>query len=81
MQRIIPTLRAVADAGTAVLLVEQHVDAALSISDRVYVLGRGHVQLEGSATDWRTDRSALEASYLGDHRTRSTPDGTVTVDY
>jgi len=63
---LFPALRRVAhDEGMAILLVEQHVDLALSFSDRVYVLTRGRVTLEGSARELRERRHLLEASYLG----------------
>jgi branched-chain amino acid transport system ATP-binding protein len=49
----------------AILLVEQHVHMALAFSDRVYVLSRGRVTLEGRADDLRSRTDLFEASYIG----------------
>ena len=51
----------------AVLLVEQHVLAALKVADRGYVLAHGRVVAEGSSADLKRDAELLEASYLGEH--------------
>lgn len=64
---ILPTLRKIAvDLGTAVLIVEQHVDLALATADRAYVLTHGDVAAEGSAAELAMNRELLEASYLGE---------------
>jgi branched-chain amino acid transport system ATP-binding protein len=57
-------VRAAADAGTAVVLVEQQVRQALTVADRVYVLQRGRVMLEGTANEVRDQLAKVEASYL-----------------
>ncbi|MFV0309086.1 MAG: ABC transporter ATP-binding protein [Desertimonas sp.] len=67
VEQLLPIVRDVADQrGLGVLLVEQHVVAALSIADRGYVLAHGHVVAEGPADQLRHDAEMLEASYLGD---------------
>jgi branched-chain amino acid transport system ATP-binding protein len=67
VERLLPVLRAVArNTACGVLLVEQHVDLALDVADRAYVLGRGRVVLEGTARELRGQRRILESSYLGD---------------
>ena len=48
--------------GVSLLLVEQFVHRALSVSNRVYVLARGRIAYEGTAE--ATDTAALEAAYL-----------------
>lgn len=48
---------------TAIFLVEQSVDMALSLSSRVYVLDCGHIVHEGSVA--AIDAGMLEATYLG----------------
>jgi branched-chain amino acid transport system ATP-binding protein len=64
VDEIVARLPLIAADGTAVLLVEQDVDTALSLASRAYVLEAGRVVLSGSAAELRTDRRVQE-SYLG----------------
>ena len=67
VEQLLPTVRQIADErGMAVLLVEQHVLAALKVADRGYVLAHGEVVAEGDSAELRKDAELLEASYLGD---------------
>lgn len=61
---IFETVRAIADQGTTVLIVEQDVKHSLSLSDRGYVLEHGRVAMEGRAKDLIDDPHVKEA-YLG----------------
>lgn len=45
------TLQTIRDAGTAILLVEQHVTHALSLADEVAVLAKGHVVYGGVVSE------------------------------
>jgi len=59
-------LRALADAGeTAVVVVEQFVDAVLAVADRGLVLSEGRVTRDEPAAALLADRGGLEAAYLG----------------
>jgi branched-chain amino acid transport system ATP-binding protein len=67
VERLLPILRRVAEElGAAVLFVEQHVQLALEVADRAYVLSHGRLVLEGAAADLRGRRDLLRSSYLGD---------------
>lgn len=66
VERLLLAVRAAADEGLGVLLVEQHVRQALGIADRGYVLGGGGVTLEGDAATLKRQLSDVEAAYLGD---------------
>jgi len=50
--------------GTTILLVEQNARAALSISDRGYVMETGRIMLEGTATELSANHD-VRRSYLG----------------
>jgi ABC-type branched-subunit amino acid transport system ATPase component len=64
VERLLATVRAAADRGIGVLLVEQHVRRAMVIADKVYVLQRGQVVLQGPASEMRHRLSEIEDSYL-----------------
>jgi ABC-type multidrug transport system ATPase subunit len=58
-------IRALADEGVAILLVEQFVGRALDLAQRAYVLTKGEVSFEGPAADLAADESFVAGSYLG----------------
>jgi branched-chain amino acid transport system ATP-binding protein len=65
VQRLLAALRGAAqEQGAAVLLVEQHPLAALSVADRGYVLAQGQIALAGSAEELRARLDEIERSYL-----------------
>jgi branched-chain amino acid transport system ATP-binding protein len=61
-------LRAVAERGTAVLLVDHDMDLVLDVCSRVYVLDFGRVIAAGSPAEIRTDDRVI-AAYLGSSTT------------
>jgi ABC-type branched-subunit amino acid transport system ATPase component len=64
VDRLFSVLRAAADEGVGVMLVEQYVHKALAIADRVYVMDRGRIAISGPATDLRERVDEIQASYL-----------------
>jgi branched-chain amino acid transport system ATP-binding protein len=67
VERILPAVQQLArQTGAGVLLVEQHVDLALKLADRGYVLVDGKVVMEGPAAELRERRDLLALSYLGE---------------
>ncbi|WP_116999254.1 ABC transporter ATP-binding protein [Desertimonas flava] len=67
VQRLLDMLDELAHAsGCAVLLVEQHVQQALAVADRGYVLNRGEIALHGTVPVLRERSAQLEATYLGE---------------
>ena len=64
--RLMQALRAAADAGATVVLVEQQVDRALEFADRAYVLRGGELVAAATASELRTDPERLQALYLAE---------------
>jgi branched-chain amino acid transport system ATP-binding protein len=65
VDRLLAAIRTAADEqGLGVLLVEQHAEKALNYADYVYVLRRGEVIIEGSASDIRGRLSDVQDAYL-----------------
>jgi branched-chain amino acid transport system ATP-binding protein len=73
VERLLPVVREYAtESGCGVLLVEQHVQLALSIADRGYVLSHGDLVLADRAEVLRGNRELLRASYFGEAPAGST---------
>ena len=64
VQRLIPTIRDVAETGIGVLLIEQFATVALGLSNGAYVMEGGRIQYAGSAKELRDDPSRLHSAYL-----------------
>jgi sulfate-transporting ATPase len=64
VDRLLHTLRAAADNGAAVVLVEQQARRAIEIADHVIVLRRGRVELAGPAAELRDEFERIERAYL-----------------
>jgi branched-chain amino acid transport system ATP-binding protein len=63
-ERLLSFLRQVADAGTAVLVVEQSVEALITVADRTYVLRRGEIIDHRPADQWHGSLADLGRIYL-----------------
>lgn len=64
VKRLFETCREINQRGTTILLVEQHVQHALNLSHRAYVMERGTVVMEGESRILLQDPKLKEA-YLG----------------
>jgi branched-chain amino acid transport system ATP-binding protein len=62
---LMPALSGLAEAGTAILLAEQHADLALAVADRAYVLVAGRIVIADTAAALAADPSRLASAYLG----------------
>jgi branched-chain amino acid transport system ATP-binding protein len=51
VDRVLVVAQRLREAGTAVLLVEQLIEKALALADRVYALARGSIVLEAKAAE------------------------------
>ncbi len=61
---IFQAIRAVQQAGVAVLLVEQDARSALAVAERIYVLEHGRIAREGAARELSADED-IRRVYLG----------------
>jgi branched-chain amino acid transport system ATP-binding protein len=64
VQRLIPTLRTVTEAGIGVLLIEQFAAVALGLANRAYVMEGGRIQYSGTAQELREKPDLLHSAYL-----------------
>jgi branched-chain amino acid transport system ATP-binding protein len=64
VQRLIPTIRSVAEAGIGVLLIEQFATVALGLAERAYVMEGGRIRYEGAAKELREKPELLHSAYL-----------------
>jgi branched-chain amino acid transport system ATP-binding protein len=62
--RLVAVVKQLVASGTGVLLVEQFVEVALSLADRVVVLRKGSVRLDERPDVVRANRELLKQAYL-----------------
>ena len=64
VQRLVPTIRAVADSGVGVLLIEQFATVALGLAERAYIMEGGRIQFSGTASELKANPDLLHSAYL-----------------
>jgi ABC-type branched-subunit amino acid transport system ATPase component len=64
VERLLRAVRAAADSGTSVVLVEQHAGQALRFADHGLVLRHGHVELSGTASELKARIDEIEHAYV-----------------
>ena len=64
VDQIVARLPEIASSGTAILLVEQDIDTALTISELAYVLETGRITVSGPSSQLLAD-PAIQEAYLG----------------
>ena len=64
VELVVEMLRELKSEGVSMLLVEQNLQMALDLAERVYILDQGRVVFDG-ATQELKNNDQLTASYLG----------------
>lgn len=64
VDQIVERLPDIAASGTAILLVEQDIDTALTVSEQAYVLETGRITISGRSANLLED-PAIQEAYLG----------------
>jgi branched-chain amino acid transport system ATP-binding protein len=63
VDEIFESLKALAETGVALLLVEQYVNRALALADHVYLISRGEITFHGPSAG--LDEDELASRYFG----------------
>ncbi|MGZ4198324.1 MAG: ABC transporter ATP-binding protein [Solirubrobacteraceae bacterium] len=64
VNRLIPTIREIAESGIGVLLIEQFVTVALGLANRAHIMEGGRLQFSGHAKELREKPELLHTAYL-----------------
>ncbi|MGE5292109.1 MAG: ABC transporter ATP-binding protein [Micromonosporaceae bacterium] len=64
VQRLVPTIRTVAESGVGVLLIEQFATVALGLAERAYIMDRGRIRFSGLASELKAAPELLQTAYL-----------------
>src|SRR5581483_1402329 len=64
VNRLIPTIRSIAESGIGVLLIEQFATVALGLANRASVMEGGRIRFSGLASELREKPELLQSAYL-----------------
>src|ERR1700759_19216 len=64
VNRLIPTIREIAESGIGVLLIEQFVTVGLGLAHRAHIMEGGRIQFSGLAKELREKPELLHTAYL-----------------
>jgi branched-chain amino acid transport system ATP-binding protein len=64
VSRLIPVIRAIAEDGTGILLIEQFATVALGLAGHAHVMEGGRIRFSGLASDLRANPELLQSAYL-----------------
>ena len=64
VNRLVPTIRAIAESGIGVLLIEQFATLALGLANRAYIMEGGRIRFSGEAGELRKNPELLQSAYL-----------------
>ena len=64
VNRLIPTIRSIAESGIGVLLIEQFATVALGLANHAYVMEGGRIRFSGLASELREKPDLLQSAYL-----------------
>ena len=76
VEQLLEIVRQIQAGGTAIVLVEQSINVALTVADRAYFLEKGEVRFEGSTAELLTRDDIVRSVFLegaGKGRTRKAP--------
>jgi branched-chain amino acid transport system ATP-binding protein len=76
INRLIPTIRSIAESGIGVLLIEQFATVALGLANHAYMMEGGRIRFSGLASELRENPDLLQSAYLlRSHPPRNGVDG------
>jgi branched-chain amino acid transport system ATP-binding protein len=64
VQRLVPTVRAIAESGVGILLIEQFAKVALELATGAHIMEGGRIRYSGTATELQARPELLESAYL-----------------
>ena len=72
--QLLPIVQRVAEEGTAVILVEQSVNVALTVAQRAYFMERGTIRFSGPTAELLERKDLLRSVFLSSAAVSETPD-------